>query len=125
MEWQDLVGVPFVDGGRDKAGMDCWGLAKEMFRRQGIDVKDYAVGAMEVAGIAQELKKNEPEWKRIGEPEIGCLVLIRMDGSVWANHVGIYVGDGKFIHAYSKTGVVIDRLKRWHTHIVGFYTPRG
>ena len=35
--YDDLIGVPFVDGGRDKNGLDCWGLVKEAFRRQGCE----------------------------------------------------------------------------------------
>ena len=30
----DLIGLPFIDGGRDPAvGFDCWGLSTEVFRR--------------------------------------------------------------------------------------------
>ena len=33
MKYDDLIGAPFIDGGRDKeTGLDCWGLAREMFR---------------------------------------------------------------------------------------------
>ena len=122
---EDLIGVPFADGGRDiRKGLDCWGLAMEMFRRQGITVHDYDISAMQTARIADEIKRNEPDWVRINQPKEGCIVLIRIDGSVWANHVGIYLGDGKFIHAYRSTGVCMDRTRRWQSHIVGYYEPR-
>ena len=51
--YEDLIGVPFVDGGRDTNGMDCWGLVRECFKRQGIVVKDYGISA------AEELKISE------------------------------------------------------------------
>ena len=51
--YEDLIGVPFMDGGRDKNGMDCWGLVREYFKRQGIVVKDYGISA------AEELKISE------------------------------------------------------------------
>ena len=51
--YDDLIGVPFVDGGRDaKSGLDCWGLVKEVFRRQGYEVPDYHISAIEAADIA-------------------------------------------------------------------------
>lgn len=126
MKYEDLIGTPFIDGGRDKEiGLDCWGLAREMFRRQGIDVPDYQISAMRTAEIAREMTAEEMDWTRLEAPEKGCLVLLRLDPEVWANHVGIYLGGGKFIHAYRATGVCIDRLTRWRSRIVGFYQPKG
>lgn len=124
MEYEDLIGVPFVDGGRDKSGMDCWGLAREMFRRQGIDIPDYHVSAVSAVSVALKMGVDVAYWQKLAQPVLGCLVLIRLSPDVWANHVGIYIGDGKFIHAYSATGVSIGRLRRWRSRIVGFYVPK-
>jgi len=124
MEYEDLIGVPFVDGGRDKSGMDCWGLAREMFRRQGIDIPDYHVSAVSAVSVASQMGVDVAYWQKLAQPALGCLVLIRLSPDVWANHVGIYIGDGKFIHAYSATGVSIGRLRRWRSRIVGFYVPK-
>lgn len=124
MEYEDLIGVPFVDGGRDKSGMDCWGLAREMYRRQGIDIPDYHVSAVSAVSVASQMGVDVAYWQKLAQPALGCLVLIRLSPDVWANHVGIYIGDGKFIHAYSATGVSIGRLRRWRSRIVGFYVPK-
>lgn len=124
MEYEDLIGVPFIDGGRDKSGMDCWGLAREMYRRQGIDIPDYHVSAVSAVSVASQMGVDVAYWQKLAQPALGCLVLIRLSPDVWANHVGIYIGDGKFIHAYSATGVSIGRLRRWRSRIVGFYVPK-
>ena len=63
-------------------------------------------------------------WEKLDEPKIGCLVLIRTEPKLWANHVGIYIGDGRFIHAYLMAGVCVSTIKRWKSHIVGYYYPR-
>lgn len=123
--YDDLIGVPFVDGGRDKSGMDCWGLVKEAFRRQGCEVPDYHISAVEAADIAGTMKRQEDDWVRLDGPHVGCLVLLRLTPGCWANHVGICLGDGKFLHAYVATGVCIDRLRRWQSRIVGYYSPGG
>lgn len=124
--YDDLIGVPFVDGGRDaKSGLDCWGLVKEAFRRQGCEVPDYHISATEAADIAGEMKQQEDEWTRLDKPRVGCLVLLRLTPGLWANHVGICIDNGRFLHAYLPTGVCIDRLRRWQSRIVGYYTPRG
>lgn len=122
-EYTDLIGVPFVDGGRDKNGMDCWGLAKECFRRQGIMVQDYDISAMATARIDSELYANKNVWREIQQPVIGCLVLINISCQGFANHVGIYAGENKFIHAYANTGVCLSTIKRWKSHIKGYYLP--
>ncbi len=121
--YADLIGVPFMDGGRDKDGMDCWGLVRECFRRQGIAVRDYSISAMEEVKISEQMEKERPLWEKLHEPRDGCLVLMRTDSSLWANHAGIYIGDGKFIHAYPSAGVCISAIKRWKSHIVGYYYP--
>lgn len=124
--YDDLIGVPFVDGGRDaKSGLDCWGLVKEAFRRQGCEVPDYHISAIEAADIAGEMKQQEDDWARLDGPRVGCLVLLRLTPGLWANHVGICIGNGRFLHAYLPTGVCIDRLRRWQSRVVGYYTPRG
>lgn len=124
--YDDLIGIPFVDGGRNpKSGLDCWGLVKEAFRRQGCDVPDYHISAIEAADIAGTMKRQEDDWIRLDEPHVGCLVLLRLTPGLWANHVGICVGDGRFLHAYLPTGVCIDRLRRWQSRIVGYYSPGG
>lgn len=124
--YDDLIGIPFADGGRDpKKGLDCWGLVKEAFRRQGYAVQDYNISAAKAANIAWTMKKQENDWIHLNEPRVGCLVLLRLTPRLWANHVGIYIGDGKFLHAYLPTGVCIDRLRRWQSRIVGYYSPGG
>lgn len=124
MSYEDLIGIPFKDGGRDKTGMDCWGLARECFKRQGIYVKDYSVSAMEESKISEKMEKEHSQWKKLEEPVEGCLVLIRTEPKLWANHVGIYIGNGRFIHAYMMAGVCVSTIKRWSSHIVGYYYPR-
>jgi len=123
-EYQDLVGIPFVDRGRDPStGLDCWGLARECFYRQGINVYDYSISALAFSDIAETISLEKCRWNKIEVPEIGCLVLLRLEPNTWANHVGIYVGKGRFIHAYAGAGVCVDRLKHWKSRVIGYYKP--
>ncbi|MDD2960280.1 MAG: NlpC/P60 family protein [Lachnospiraceae bacterium] len=124
MMFSDLIGVPFVDGGRGMSGMDCWGLVMECFKRQGIEVRNYHISAMELLQISRQMSEDEIEWDKLHEPVFGCLVLLKTEPSAWANHVGIYIGNDKFIHAYPMAGVCISTIRRWRSHLVGYYYPR-
>lgn len=124
LKYKDLIGIPFVDGGRDSRGYDCWGLVMELFRRQGKKVKDYHIAAVDVDTIAKTAFADESKWIRYDEPQEGRLVLLKLSPGCWANHVGMCLGNGKFIHAYLLTGVCIDRLAKWRSRVVGYYEPR-
>lgn len=40
MKYDDLLSVPYKEGGRDKDGMDCYGYVLELCRRNGTPLKD-------------------------------------------------------------------------------------
>ncbi|WP_196603425.1 C40 family peptidase [Pectinatus haikarae] len=123
MQYDDLIGIPFEDGGRDKTGLDCWGLAKEIYYRKGIDLPEFNISAMATKRITDALTKNKPLWRKLNKPEEYALVVIKLVCGGWADHVGVCIDNNKFIHAYRRTGVVIDRLPKWQSHIAGFYIP--
>lgn len=123
LKYEDLVGVPYVDYGRDpQTGLDCWGLAMEMYRRRGISLPNNPYNPRDFKLISKqfEAQRDTAHWKKLEAPAIGCLVVIRLADSGWANHCGVYVGYGEFIHAYH-TAVVIDRIRRWLPRIAGYY----
>ena len=42
MNFNDLIGVPFKNRGRDiQDGFDCYGLVKEVYRRYGHEIPEY------------------------------------------------------------------------------------
>lgn len=43
MKYDDLLEVPYILGGRTMAGLDCYGLVIECFRREGKALKDLAL----------------------------------------------------------------------------------
>lgn len=123
--FDDLLGLPFADGGRGPETYDCWGLVREVYRRHGVILPDYPISAMDAVRIGRQMAEDKPQWEEVSPPYPNpCLVVIRLSCGSWANHVGVHIGDGRFIHAYRTTGVVIDRLKRWRSSIVGFYVPK-
>lgn len=82
-----LVGKPYQFGGADAAGFDCSGLALYAHERVGLSIPRTAV-AQRRAARPVPLAQLAP----------GDLVFfhIRARG---VDHVGIYAGEGRFIHA--------------------------
>lgn len=90
-----LIGTPYRYGGDSpKRGFDCSGLVFYSFERVGV----------KVPRTAADQRKAAERVKR-SNLEPGDLVFFRSSkGRV--DHVGIYAGDGKFIHAPSSGSVV-------------------
>lgn len=107
-----LVGTPYRHGGNTpQGGFDCSGLVDYVFR--------------DVAGIV--LPRTAQEISQIGAPEVrrdrlesGDLVFFHQSRRV--SHVGIYVGEGRFVHAPNEGGTVrLDQLDDdyWRKHYSG------
>jgi cell wall-associated NlpC family hydrolase len=90
------LGVPYRFGGDDPVrGFDCSGLVRFVFRDAlGIELprRSDEIGR---AGSAIELERLQP----------GDLVFFNTLGRAFS-HVGIYIGDGRFVHAPARRGQV-------------------
>jgi len=89
-----LIGTPYQFGGADSQGFDCSGLAAFAYERVGLEIPRTA---------ADQGKAAKPIAS--GKLAPGDLVFFRM-GSRHINHVGIYIGDGGFVHAPRRGGTV-------------------
>lgn len=79
------IGRPYRYGGGDGDGFDCSGLVQYVYSEAGIALPRTA---------AQQLRVGAPV--KLSQAAPGDLVFFRIDGGM---HVGIYVGDGRVVHA--------------------------
>ena len=125
IKYSDLIGLPFIDGGRDPdIGLDCWGLSTEIFKRYGIELPDYKISCEDASQINEKFHKEKHYWCRCeGEIPVPALVVIRF--GTYCDHTGVYIGKGRFIHTRKEVGVNIDRIDNpaWKRCIEGFYVP--
>lgn len=122
-----LVGTPFKDGGRGPDSFDCWGLVREVYKRCGIDLPEYAeIACYDALRVTAEMASESKRWNKHQPPDlpIPCVATFRVS-SPMVNHVGVYIGNGKFLHTREKAGAVIESLDSpiWRHRIEGFYTP--
>ena len=107
-----LVGTPYRYGGNTpEGGFDCSGLVTYVFR----DMLD-----LRLPRTSRELAATQ--GPRIATDRLagGDLVFFGSGGQV--SHVGIYVGEGRFVHAPNSGGTVrLDRLDGawWRDHYTG------
>ncbi len=95
------IGAPYVYGGDGPSGFDCSGFVQFVMRQAGRTVPRDLLGQY-TAG---------PHPPGPGSLEPGDLVFFQDTYDSGLSHVGIYVGNGNFIHAVSEaTGVGISSL---------------
>ena len=97
-----LLGKQYVYGATGPNAFDCSGLTQYVYKHFGYSIYRNATSQLK-NGVAVSKSQLQP----------GDLVFFnsKFTGADKASHVGIYLGDGKFLHASSpKVGVVISDL---------------
>lgn len=97
-----LIGAPYRYGGTSPAtGFDCSGLIHYVYRE---------AAGIELPRTTAELSALRTDKPPANALQPGDLLLFKVKGGRKVNHAGIYVGDGRFVHAPSSGGRV--RLER-------------
>lgn len=99
-EAKKYIGTPYRSGGTSSAGLDCSGLVVTVYKKFGI-------------AVPRTSHEQAKFGAQVGRSELkpGDLVFFRTSGTTKVSHVGIYTGDGEFIHASTRSRrVKYDRL---------------
>jgi cell wall-associated NlpC family hydrolase len=110
----EVVGTPYVWGGNAPGGFDCSGLVQYSYSLAGLELPRVTI-KQRSASRAVARKQARP----------GDLLFFHIDGKR-NSHIGIYIGDGQFVHA-PRTGkfVSIARLDNpyWKRNFGGARRP--
>lgn len=109
---QNLIGSPYFFSGTSPSGFDCSGFTQFVFQRSGKVLPRTAAGQF----------TSSTRLSR-ADARPGDLIFFSQSGSV--DHVGIYLGGGRFIGAQTSTGVAVASFTTgyWSNHVVGFGRP--
>ncbi|TFH02305.1 MAG: hypothetical protein E4H13_02430 [Calditrichales bacterium] len=98
--FREWLGTPYLYGGMSRQGVDCSGLSSLVFR----DLYD-----VDLPRTAEEQyrsgEKIRDAWRKEGD-----LVFFRNVRGHGIDHVGIYIGNNRFIHASQSAGVIISQM---------------
>jgi cell wall-associated NlpC family hydrolase len=114
------MGTPYLWGGSNENGFDCSGLIQYAYLQAGITLPRRSV---------DQAKAGQLIPREIGQLEPGDILTFSRDPGGPVTHVGLYVGERRFIHS-SSTGVRISLLsendangRHWLDRWVGVRRP--
>lgn len=103
--YRQWAGVPYEYGGTSRNGIDCSAFVQQ------------TLATVKGVRLPRTTRRQARRGRRIAPAQlrIGDLVFFRIAGG---RHVGIYIGNGRFMHASSSEGVTISRLDNiyWRRH---------
>ncbi|SFC23519.1 peptidoglycan endopeptidase LytE [Bacillus sp. OV322] len=107
-----MIGVPYSWAGASPDGFDCSGFIYYVFKNSGYQISRVSAATYYDLG------------KSVATPKPGDLVFFSTNpaSSALISHMGIYIGNGQFIHASSSKGVQISSLSMsyYQTRFAGY-----
>ena len=111
---EQYLGTPYVLGGNGPSSFDCSGFTMYIYAQFGYSLNRTATDQLQ-NGVSVSRDELQP----------GDLVFFKYNTSKPVSHVGIYIGNGEFIHASTNRYVVqIDQMNTGHYANVYVYARR-
>nr|WP_285847086.1 C40 family peptidase [Sporosarcina luteola] len=89
-----MTGIPYRFGGTTTKGFDCSGFVQYVYKQSG-------------KSVARDTLGQYAQSKKVSKPQPGDLVFFQNTYRKGISHVGIYVGNNKFVHAGGKQSQVV------------------
>lgn len=132
MDLSQYAGVPFLERGRSRAGVDCWGLVWLIYQEQfGVIIPSYEgryadTRGAEIPGVIAA-GAAAGCWRLLGDDEpsvLGDVIAFRIRGE--PRHVGLALDNIQMLHVEWGTNVVRERFRSsvWNHRIVGRHRHR-
>jgi cell wall-associated NlpC family hydrolase len=126
MHWVDsYIGLPYLPHGRDRQGIDCWGLIMLIYREQlGIELDSMAYNMVQARRASIEslntafAAETAQRWHKIAIPQLWDVVTFTLHGLVY--HAGCALDDRLMVHTENKAGVCVE-VHSTRKDLYGYY----
>lgn len=116
---QKYLGKPYDE-------CDCWEITK-LFYKEELNINipfetNYGVPGSDEKyrkKISKVVEMHRCDFKEVDTLEIGDIILFDILGT--AAHVGVYIGENKFLHSIREVGCVVESLAKWKRKVKGYY----
>ncbi|MGL6168922.1 MAG: C40 family peptidase [Fusobacteriaceae bacterium] len=96
-------GTKYRFGGTTQSGVDCSGLIQILYKEN---------FCIELPRTTWDISKKGVEIKKNSEWEVGDLLFYKI-GRKKVRHVGVYIGENRFLHASTSKGVIISEISSY------------
>lgn len=107
---QTFLGIPYILGAKGPNAYDCSGFTSKVFKEFGVTLPRPAYGQGYTNSVGQKITK-------IADLRVGDLVFFNTnlnDGDK-CDHVGIFIGEGRFVHAsFSEGQIIISDINKYY-----------
>lgn len=125
LDLRPFLAIPYKHKGRDYNGCDCWGFDKLFYlvvlNKKLPDIEEDYDEKWAFKNKNYFIENYHKQFKKVEKPNLYDIVLFQNRQGV-ANHGGIVLGYGKFVHC-CRDGVLVDSYNRegWQKRLNGFY----
>lgn len=127
MSWtNDYIGLPFKSKGRDRDGLDCWGLFRLVHKEQlnilhpSYEETYEEANANPMVGSAFT-KGLESGWRRVLDAKPFDVVILSIAGKPF--HCGVVVENGRMLHIMRGSDAIVEPYtnRYWGRRVEGIY----
>lgn len=130
---KQIMCVPYVPGGRDWEGADCWGLVLLCLKHvMGVEASShddlYYVPGNDIEAASEAVEKvitEDIEFSEVKSPRRGDFALIALLNE--EIHIGFMLGPSSMLHTQMGIGPSVADLDspKWARRVRGFYRHKG
>ena len=124
MSWtDDFIDIPFLPNGRDRNGLDCWGLIYLVYKeRLNIELPQYKdifidQSIASLKKVAHVMRRERGKWQKVDIPKENDMIMLRTGKYTW--HVGIVIDRRNMLHIMSGIDSVVEEFTgiQWKNRI--------
>lgn len=119
------IGLPYLPHGRERDGVDCWGLVRLILQEQrGYELPlltEHYTDPDNHDEVTRTIMEGLVGWTHVDRPQSFDIVILRLMGHPW--HCGLYLGGGMMIHTMRGHMSALEQLAsmKWKNRIEGYY----